>query len=233
MNMPAAVSVTFPALDTDGPGLLAWVADFYRRTLVVSEEAQRFLALCGVDFAAAAGTHRLGYANRTLGSAIVEQRELRNRLQALGVFRADSGHEHLNGCLIFPLTNDCGNVVQLWGCRLAQTASPRGLALPGTDRGVFNASGLSSGSNWCLCADPLDAFTLFGLGHKSVTASVDFGLNQDLRRLIDARKPAQLTIVHSSDAVDSERVAVLEKELSQSGLLVSRARLPVGQTLHD
>ena len=49
---------------------------------------------------------RIGYANRTLGYRVpattVAGQELKRRLQGLGILR-DSGHEHLNGSVIFPI----------------------------------------------------------------------------------------------------------------------------------
>lgn len=148
--------------ETADTALLTWVADAYHTAFASDPAARQFLAAAGLDRAEAATVHRLGFANRTLGAALAvmpEGRALRVRLQSLGVFRADSGHEHLNGCLVFPLTDPAGQIVQLWGYRLAQMATPRTLLLPGAERGLFNAAGLTAGGDWLLCASPLDALT--------------------------------------------------------------------------
>lgn len=123
MDMPAPVSISLPPPGADGPGLLAWVANFYRRTFTKEKDAQQFVSECGGNFQSAPDALGLGFANRTLGAALAAATDgpaLRTRLQSLGVFRADSGHEHLNGCLVFPLTDASGAVMQLWGYRLAQ-----------------------------------------------------------------------------------------------------------------
>ena len=85
---------------------------------------------------------------------------LRTRLQTLGVLRQATGHEHLNGCLVFPLTDLTGQVVQLCGYRLAQSVASDSLFLPGGNRGLWNASGLTARGDWLICSDLLDALTL-------------------------------------------------------------------------
>ncbi len=234
-NMNADIA-SLPADGVSDAMVRGWVADFYQQTLAMDDEVLRFLASCGGEFSEAARVHRLGFANRTLGTALATNAEsgaLRTRLQSLGVFRADSGHEHLNGCLIFPLTDSAGQVVQLWGYRLAQTATPRALLLSGVERGVFNAGGLVPGGNWLICSDPLDALTLWCHGHRTATAIIGPAENPDFRQLLADRKPAGVTLIHATDAAETVRADALQKDLSGRGIAVSRTLLPAGQTLHD
>jgi len=224
-----------PTAQANDSAVLGWVADVYHAALAFDPAARQFLAADGLDRAGAATVHRLGFANRTIGAALAtlpEGRALRGRLQSLGVFRADSGHEHLNGCLVFPLTDPAGQVVQLWGYRLAQMATPRTLLLPGAERGLFNAGGLTAGRDWLLCASPLDALTLWSHGHRQVTASGP-ELNPDLRQLLADRKPARVIIVHGPDASEIARADALQQDLLTGGVAVSRTSLPAGQSLHD
>jgi DNA primase len=157
--------------------------DFYHAALASDPAARQLLSAAGLNLAEAVTVHRLGFSNRTLGAALAatpEGRALRVRLQSLGVFRADSGHEHLNGCLVFPLADSAGQVVQLCGYRLAQTAAPRTLLLPGAERGIFNVGELKAGGDWLLCGSPLDALALWCHGHNQVTA-IGSELNADMR----------------------------------------------------
>lgn len=235
MTMPAPISTPLPSADAEDSILLGWVADFYSQALAAEPAVHPFLVDPGSDQSEASKAHRLGFANRTLGAALTttpDGRALRVRLQALGVFRADSGHEHLNGCLVFPLTDAAGRVVQLWGYRFAQNATPRILSLPGAERGVFNAAGLKAGGDWILCANPIDALTLWGHGHHEVTTTGP-ELNPDLRQLLVERKPARVVLIHGPDASEVARADAIQKGLSAEGVSISRATLPPGQTLHD
>ena len=94
----------FPAGNPSDPTVLAWVVGFYCRTFAADPAATDFLQEQTCFHADALKVLRIGYANRTLGAALSltrEGRALKPRLQSLGVFRADTGHEHLNGCLIW------------------------------------------------------------------------------------------------------------------------------------
>jgi hypothetical protein len=70
------------------------------------------------------------FADRSLGYLIPPQtsavgRRLKKRLQAIGVYRKN-GHEHLRGCVVFPITDLNGQTVQLYGRRIADNpAGPR------------------------------------------------------------------------------------------------------------
>lgn len=193
VNMNPDFSALCGAANT---ALLGWVVDFYQRAFTADQTAQQFLQAIGPDHAEATKTHRLGFANRTLGTvlaATAEGRALRLRLQTLGVFRADSGHEHLNGCVVFPMSDAGGQVVQLHGYRLANAATTRFLSLPGTNRGVFNVAGLKAGSDWLVCSDVLDALTLWCHGHRQMTVVTGSELSADMRGLLADKRPAHVT----------------------------------------
>ena len=91
----------------------------------------------------------LGHANRTLAYRLPNRQtkpgaEARGRLQRLGVLR-ESGHEHLNGCVVVPVFEPSGAVVELYGRKLdwdPRTGQPAHLYLPGPHRGVWNEEGL-------------------------------------------------------------------------------------------
>ena len=108
---------------------------------------------------------RLGHANRTLSYRLPTKErkdgaELRGRLQRLGVFRA-SGHEHFNGCVVVPITDSTGAVVEMYGRKLdwdPRTGQPAHLYLPGPHRGAWNYEGLAGGEV-ILCESLIDALS--------------------------------------------------------------------------
>ncbi|MBB3257530.1 DNA primase catalytic core [Paraburkholderia bannensis] len=102
----------------DDASLLVQVVDYYHQTLKASPEALAYLEKRGI--AGAVDHFRLGYANRTLGLRLPEKNRhageaIRTRLQAVGVLR-ESGHEHLNGCVVFPWFDESGHVAGLSSC---------------------------------------------------------------------------------------------------------------------
>ena len=82
--------------ELDDAGLLEAVVGHYRATLVDAPSVHTWLAERGIRHGELVETFGLGFSDRTLGLTIpigarVAGRELRGRLQALGVLR-ETGH---------------------------------------------------------------------------------------------------------------------------------------------
>ncbi len=122
--------------------LLGQVAGFYHQTLKESADVQAYLAKRGLDDAETVERFRIGYANRTLGYRLPDKqrvagKELRGRLQAVGILRS-SGHEHFNGSLVVPVMDAHGRVVEVYGRKIRddlRKGTPAHLFLPGPHRG--------------------------------------------------------------------------------------------------
>jgi DNA primase len=108
------------AADADDQQTLRDVVAFYHQTLKKSPEALRYLESRGLThpemFAQQTPTGRpetmidhfqIGFAHRKLGLTLPDKNrnageEMRSRLQRLGILR-ESGHEHFNGSVVFPI----------------------------------------------------------------------------------------------------------------------------------
>ena len=65
---------------------------------------------------------RIGFASRTLGYRLPDKNrksgaEMRGRLQQLGILR-ESGHEHFNGSVVFPVFDLNGSVTEMYGRKI-------------------------------------------------------------------------------------------------------------------
>ena len=94
-------------LQGDDQQLLAQIVDYYHGCLKASQEALDYLRQRGITNSEVIEQFRIGYADRTLGLKLpIKQlkagREIRGRLERLGMFRA-SGHEHFTGSVVFPI----------------------------------------------------------------------------------------------------------------------------------
>lgn len=117
----------------------------------------RYLQERGCFHPEAAKKFKLGFANRTLGYRLPmttrHGKELKAQLTRLGIMR-ESGHEHLSGCVVFPVIFD-GKVSEIYGRRMTkpkpvQEGSPH-LYLPGPHAGVWNADEIKFTHEWLLC----------------------------------------------------------------------------------
>lgn len=113
----------------DDQALLAAVVGHYRHALAESAATLAWLQEHGVTDGDVLEVFDLGWSDRTLGlslpiSARAAGRELRGRLQSLGVLR-DTGHEQLRGCVVVPVRDEHGQVVQLHGRRVQRPQRAR------------------------------------------------------------------------------------------------------------
>jgi DNA primase catalytic core len=226
-----------PEQAADDAALLGRVADFYHRTFLNEPAAMKYLSSRACFHPEAVTTFRLGFANRTLGYRVpvttAAGAALKARLQSLGVLRPETGHEHLNGCVVFPLQDTAGRVVQLYGRRLGASAL-RHLYLAGPQRGVWNQAGLLPGADWFVGEALIDALTLWAHGWRSVTAS--YGVNgwtAEHAALVAERKPGRVVVCYDGDTAGNAQAAALAKELAALGVAVWRAALPDGRDLND
>jgi DNA primase len=166
--------------EADDQQLLAQVVDYYHRTLKGSQEALDYLRHRGLTNGQAIEQFRIGYANRTLGKTLPAKtteagRDLRGRLERLGVFRATSGHEHFNGCVVFPITAADGTcrIVDLYGRKILGKRLKKhcllDLHLSGQRQGVWNVEAFGATEEIILCPSIFDALTFWTHGYRNVT----------------------------------------------------------------
>ena len=224
----------------DDAALLGRVADFYHRTFCNEPAAMKYLQSRACFHAEAVNAFRLGYANRTLGYRVppietAAGRQFKARLQALGVLRKETGHEHLNGCVVFPIHDLAGQVVQLYGRRLnAVGKHDRHLYLAQPKRGIWNAGALLPGADWLLCEALIDGLTLWCHGWRGVTAS--YGVHSftaEHLALVAERKPGRIVITYDADTAGNTSAAALTHELAGCGVAVWRASPPEGKDIND
>jgi DNA primase catalytic core len=224
----------------DDAGLLGKAAEFYHRTFLNEPAAMKYLQGRACFHPEAATAFRLGFANRTLGYRVPPQetavgRELKARLQALGVLRKETGHEHLSGCVVFPIQDTAGRIVQLYGRRLnAVGEQARHLYLAGPQRGVWNQAALLPGGEWLVGEALIDALTLWCHGWRNVTAS--YGVNgwtDEHTALVAERKPGRLVVCYDADPAGHTRTEALTKIVAALGVAVWRAAPPEGQDIND
>lgn len=227
--------------DADDGTLLDQVADYYHERLIQSKPALDYLASRGFDDESLVRRFRIGFADRTLGLRLPEKNRkegeaLRTRLQELGVFRKDSGHEHFNGSVVFPIVNGNGHVREMYGRKITKNlrkGTPDHLYLPGPHHGIFNPDALKS-PEIILCESILDALTF--VRHGMDNATCIYGTQGFTSELFEAIKAANLDAVRLAyDADESgEKAAKRDAEKLQGiGLAVYRVKLPMGEDVNS
>ena len=224
-------------VEADDGTLLDQVADYYHERLTQSKAALDYLASRGLDDEELVRRFRVGFADRTLGLRLPDRNrkegaELRSRLQELGVFRKDSGHEHFNGSVVFPIVNGNDHVAEIYGRKITKglrKGTPEHLYLPGPHHGIFNPEALRQ-PEIILCESVIDAMTF--LRHGMDNATCIYGTQGFSDELFEAIKTANLDAVRLAYDADEagERATARDAErLQKIGLEVYRIRFPFGQ----
>ena len=224
-------------LNADDGTLLDQVADYYHERLTQSKAALGYLASRGLDDEELVRRFRVGFADRTLGLRLPDRNrkegaELRSRLQELGVFRKDSGHEHFNGSVVFPIVNGNDHVAEIYGRKITKglrKGTPEHLYLPGPHHGIFNQEALTQ-PEIILCESVIDALTF--VRHGMDNATCIYGTQGFSDELFEAIKVANLDAVRLAYDADEagERAAARDAEKLQAiGIAVYRIKLPMGE----
>jgi len=231
-----------PSDELTDAALLSHVVEFYHQTFCNDPKAMQYLQKRACFHPEAVKVFKLGYANRTLGYRVPMQNaagnKLRAQLQRIGIYR-DSGHEHLSGCVVFPVFNDKGEVAEVYGRRLfvqssLQTSAPKHLYLPGPHAGVWNAAGLRGQTEWLLCESLMDALSLWCHGFRQVTASYGVhGFTPDHWSLLRELKPDRVTICYDNDDAGNAAANELAQQLAPGGVKVWRLELPPHSDVND
>jgi DNA primase len=225
-----------PLDDEEEAKLLEQVADYYHSRLETPDgkAVLKCLESRGLGDEAMIKKFKIGLADRTLGLRLphknrVQGKTLRDRLETLGVFRKKSGHEHLNGCLTIPITNEKGEVTQLYGRRLGKAPKDkRHLYLARPLAGIFNFEALKS-REIILTESLLDALTFYTHGMESVTCI--YGTENFTSELFEAIKAHKIESVRLAfDADESGEIATQKAvaKLQKYGIECHQIKFPWG-----
>src|SRR5271166_5313816 len=229
-------------LDAGDQESLRGVVGFYHETLVDSPEALRYLEARGLTHPEMIDRFQLGFANRKLGLTLPDKNrkagaDLRGRLQRLGILRAESGHEHMNGSIVFPILSLAGDVLGMYGRKITpglREGTPLHLYLPGSHRGVWNEEALVASKEIILCESLIDALTFWCAGFRNVTASYGVnGFTEDHRTAFQKHGVQQVWIAYDRDEAGDAAAERLKEELLKLGIGSHRVLFPKGMDAND
>jgi DNA primase len=240
-----ATTVKLPSpilLDANDQHSLRDVVRFYHDTLKQSPEALRYLQGRGLTHPEMVDHFKLGFANRKLGLTLPAKNrkagaELRGRLERLGILRETSGHEHMNGSVVFPIFDLDGNVLGMYGRKITEglrPGTPLHLYLPGPHRGVWNEEALVASKEIILCESIIDALTFWCAGYRNVTASYGVnGFTEDHRAALKKHGTERVMIAYDRDEAGDKAAAELAEELLAMGIECHRVLFPQGMDANE
>jgi DNA primase catalytic core len=218
---------------------LSVIADYYHKKLLVSEVALSYLKERGLDDTLMLARFGVGYSSDALGSVVGE--EQRKSLVALGILN-EKGREHFTGCVTFPITDESGNVVGMYGRAIddrrdtsaGSVQRVKHLYLKGTHQGVFNRKASKVYNEIILTESIIDALSLVKLGFEN-TQSL-YGTNgfteEHLQILKDDRVKTVVLALDNDEAGRTASEKIREKLLSE-GFAVKEIVPPAGKDWNE
>ena len=226
--------------DADDQTLLRQVIDFYHERLKQTPAALDYLKKRGLGSPEAIATFKLGFADRTLGLRLPNKQRvaganIRERLTRIGLYR-ESGHEHLNGCVVFPVRSEEGLITEVYGRKIVENQTPglpKHLYLPGPHLGLWNPACLHF-REIILCESIIDALTFWCAGFRHVTAAYGVeGFTEEMENAIVAAKVERVLIAFDRDPAGDRGAAKTAERLEARGVECGRVLFPHGQDANE
>lgn len=226
------------AFDADDQTLFEQVLEYYRERLHANPAALEYLAQRGIT-AEAIEAFGIGFADRTLGLRLPlknrkDGQEIRDRLTRIGIYR-ESGHEHFNGCVVFPIRDESGGVAEIYGRKIQQRQSTGiyHLYLPGPHRGLFNPAAFES-PNVILTESVIDALSFWCAGLRNVTCIWGTeGFTDDHLQAFRKHKTQRVYLAYDNDDAGNRAVERDVSRLTSIGIECFRLRFPAGMDPND
>ncbi len=224
--------------NADDQTLFSQVLDYYAERLHENQPAIDYLKKRGLWHEEALRRFKIGFADRTLGLTLPNKNrkdgaEIRTRLQRLGIYR-ESGHEHFNGSLVFPIMDESGAVSELYGRKVgSQKSGIYHLYLPGPHRGIWNAACLKS-SEVILTESVIDALTFWVNGFENVTCIYGTeGFTDDHLEAFKTHKTQKVYLAYDRDKAGDRAAERDASRLQSIGIECFRVRFPAGHDANE
>ena len=211
--------------------LLARVAAFYHRAFM--ERANRvgaLTALRGIRNAALFQTFQVGLADGTLLEVLPQDAATRAELQALGVLTT-AGAERFAECLVFPLWNAEGAVVNLCARPLGEGQEEE-ITLPDLPQGLWNASACKRSAAILLTESILDALSAVDRGFTEAMPGLgEAALDDEHLRLFAQCGVKRVTIACRAEEAGVRRASAIGEQLQAQGIAAATLTLPAATRL--
>jgi DNA primase catalytic core len=238
-KLTCPIDLSSEALAKEDQTLFSQVLDYYGERLKENKLAVDYLKRRGLWHKQALKRFRVGYADRTLGLTLPhknrkEGAEIRTSLQRINIYR-ESGHEHFNGSLVFPIMDASGAVTEIYG-RKANEKQKSGiyhLYLPGPHRGIWNADCLKS-PEIILTESVIDALTFWVNGFENVTCIYGTeGFTDDHLDAFRTHKTQRVYLAYDRDKAGDRAAARDAERLQSHGIECFRVRFPAGMDANE
>ena len=211
--------------------LLERVVTIYAQAFAERTEGRDYLAARGLADVGLLARHRAGYADGRLAKLLPTTGDVRAELRALGVLLDERDRERFAGCVVFPVCDDAGRIVTLYGRSTATPAGAEGkrhVYLPDRPKSLWNAAVLKSSPHVVAVESILDALSVETAGVGNVVAIQGTnGLGEADLATLRGQGTQRVTLFLDGDAAGQAATGRLKEKLA--GFAVDVVTLPEGE----
>ncbi len=249
--------------DADDQTLFDQVLGYYAGRLRENPAAIDYLKKRGLWDEEALERFRIGYADRTLGLTLPHKNRkdgaaIRQRLTKLGLYR-ESGHEHFNGCLVWPIPKQplpsvapqgakdgsdapwSHGIAEIYGRKVgSQKSGIYHLYLPGPHSGIWNPDCFNvlspSGARGeiILTESIIDALTFWVNGFQNVTCIWGTeGFTDEHLEAFRKHQTQKIYLAYDRDKAGDRAAERDAERLQAHGIECFRVKFPAGMDVNE
>ncbi len=202
------------------------VISYYQHTFAEDPTGLNYLKNRGVTNNQSLTDFSTGFANATLLNILPEDNEIIKSLKKIGILNT-RGKEVFYNCVVFPLYNDKGAVVNLYGRNIDEDCNIKHLYLPGKRNGLVNRQAAKRSQTLLLTESIIDALTLYDQGFKNVMPI--YGTNGliDEHLFFFNRKIKEAYLVFDADEAGKKAAQSVSLQLKEKEIISHIIELPV------
>jgi DNA primase len=224
-----SVAVPPPQPTINRSELLTRVVQIYHDTLQEDRKALDYLIGRGFADGDFLKRFKIGSVNGRLRQILPQDpdHEFIRGLKEVGLLN-EKGREHFHGCVVFPIFDDNGAVVGMYGRRVsALTFGPDHLYLPGPRQGVWNAGVAHAYKEIILAESIIDAASFHALGFPNAMALYGVnGLTEAHMALFREHRTRRVVLCLDNDKAGDEARGRIKEKITPLGVEVVDLFLP-------
>jgi len=199
---------------------LTVVTEHYHKRFCETAQARSYLEGRGIKSPELMRRFKIGFADGSIFSMVSNGQK--GKLKGLGIL-TEAGRELFAGSLTFPITDEAGHSVGLYGRSIDDGSRLKHRYLPGRHQGVFNRRASKAFSEIILTESIIDALSLIALGLENVQAC--YGVNgfteEHLQTLLEDRVRTVI-VAFDNDEPGRKASEALAPRLVAEGFSVKR-----------
>ena len=201
------------------------VCEYYSKSLATNKAALDYLSSRGINDKPLLNRLGVGFSDGSLVGILSDAQK--EELTVSGII-TEKRAEAFKGCVTFPLFDEHGNSVGLYGRKISDKSKLKHLYIKGPHLGVFNREAVSAyPENIIITESIIDSLSLLQMGIKNTTALFGTnGLTDELLELLKSSRVKMITLALDNDDAGLAATEKLKQRFLDEGFAVKTITPP-------